>query len=354
MRCAAAVAALLLLASLPAASSLQELFRRLNSSAAATQVEEAVRAFFDAEALPKPPYRLALCALVRNEEFYVQEWVLWHYLLGVQHFYLYDNESDDDTRDYLQPLVQLGLVTLRPWPGAEHGAALGAMLSDCFDPGQRKPSQWLAHWDVDEFLVLPNGALNVGALRQWDQHVFHDFLSDFERSGVGSCVVHRMDFGCNGHERPPLGLVLEEFTERFIPVRPGGPIFGKAIHNMDALAGHRGAHAPAQLRDGYTAVFANQQPYAAEHNIAIFEPFRLNHYVTRSHEECLAKVGSKRTEHSWRRDVGASLCDMHMKGSKTWYRVEHGQDYAAAASDVVDAINAILPRLFNASASRRA
>jgi hypothetical protein len=278
-RAAALLGAFFAAAQLRCACGLQELFRRLNTSAAAATVADIVSAFFDPSTVPKPPYRLALCALVRNEEFYVQEWVLWHYLLGVQHFVLYDNDSDDDTRDYLEPLVALGLVTLRRSPGAEHGAALGGVLDDCLGGGGAGSvnATWVAHWDVDEFLVLPNGRLNVGAQRQWDAHVFHDFLSDFERARAGSVVLHRMDFGANGHAQPPLGLVLEEFTERFIAVRPGGAIFGKVIHSSEALLGHRGAHAPGQLREGYAAVFANQQPYSADQNVAIFEPFRLNH-----------------------------------------------------------------------------
>jgi hypothetical protein len=67
----------------------------------------------------------------------------------------------------------------------------------------------------------------------------------------------------------------------------------------------------------------------------------------------MAKLSNRRMERSWRRDVGSALCDMHMRGSKTHYRVEHGTNYDAAASDVVDAINAILPLLFNTSQRRR-
>ena len=39
--------------------------------------------------VPRAPYTLAACAVFWNEKPYLFEWVVYHYLLGVQHFYLY-------------------------------------------------------------------------------------------------------------------------------------------------------------------------------------------------------------------------------------------------------------------------
>ena len=41
--------------------------------------------------------------MFRNERRYLVEWVLHHYLLGVEHFYLYDNESEDKPEEVLRP-----------------------------------------------------------------------------------------------------------------------------------------------------------------------------------------------------------------------------------------------------------
>jgi hypothetical protein len=45
--------------------------------------------------------KLAVCAMFHNERRYLAEWVLYHWVLGFQHFYLYDNESDDSPGDVL-------------------------------------------------------------------------------------------------------------------------------------------------------------------------------------------------------------------------------------------------------------
>jgi hypothetical protein len=46
----------------------------------------------------KYPFYLAMCAIAKNEGRYLQEWIEYHKLLGVEMFYIYDNESTDNTQ----------------------------------------------------------------------------------------------------------------------------------------------------------------------------------------------------------------------------------------------------------------
>jgi len=45
---------------------------------------------------PGAPYELAVCALVQNEAPYIAEWIAYHRLIGFEHFFIYDNHSNDD------------------------------------------------------------------------------------------------------------------------------------------------------------------------------------------------------------------------------------------------------------------
>lgn len=67
--------------------------------------------------VPSPPFRLVACTMLRNEAAYVREWIVYHLLVGVEHFYLYDNDSTDNTAEVLAPFVAKGVVTYRRWPG---------------------------------------------------------------------------------------------------------------------------------------------------------------------------------------------------------------------------------------------
>ena len=58
----------------------------------------------------KYKYDLAVVAIMKNEGPYLKEWIEFHKLVGVQKFYLYDNESNDDSRKILEPYIKEGLV----------------------------------------------------------------------------------------------------------------------------------------------------------------------------------------------------------------------------------------------------
>lgn len=45
-----------------------------------------------------PDHYLGVCAIAKNEGPYFKEWIDWHLSKGVDRFYIYDNESTDNTR----------------------------------------------------------------------------------------------------------------------------------------------------------------------------------------------------------------------------------------------------------------
>jgi Glycosyltransferase family 92 len=61
-------------------------------------------------------YGVSICAIVRNEARYILEWIAFHKAIGIDHFYIYDNQSTDGTTDILLRLQAAGLVTRISWP----------------------------------------------------------------------------------------------------------------------------------------------------------------------------------------------------------------------------------------------
>src|SRR5690348_6409443 len=57
-------------------------------------------------------YYLSACAIFRNEAPYLAEWLVFHLGVGVEHFYLYENNSTDDFESVLAPFFERGEVTL--------------------------------------------------------------------------------------------------------------------------------------------------------------------------------------------------------------------------------------------------
>ena len=126
-------------------------------------------------------YFLAMCTLVHNEAQWLPEWIEASALVGVQHFFLYDDASSDALGWALAPYQRRGLVTLYPnFTTSDkflRDATLDTSSGTCTRPDARTggcafPAQaamvrscvrehiWKAHWmallDVDEFLIRPS------------------------------------------------------------------------------------------------------------------------------------------------------------------------------------------------------
>src|SRR6185295_19994368 len=94
-------------------------------------------------------YFLTICAVVKNEYPYLLEWIAFHKLQGVEHFYIYDNGSTDGSYKLLEELERRGVVTLYNWKDIRP-VQLRA-YNDCLNRN-RENSEWICFLDLDEFL----------------------------------------------------------------------------------------------------------------------------------------------------------------------------------------------------------
>jgi len=119
-------------------------------------------------------YNLSVCAIFKNEAKYLKEWIEYHLLIGVDHFYLYDIGSTDSFMKVLKPYIQKDLITLVYWQDfvgerEEDQAfiwALGTQIPAYENATQfraKNETRWMVFLDIDEFLVSPQ-ASNVSYL----------------------------------------------------------------------------------------------------------------------------------------------------------------------------------------------
>lgn len=141
-------------------------------------------------------YTVSICAIFKNESTYFKEWIEYHKIVGVQHFYLYNNFSQDNYFSILKPYIESGDVTLIEWP-YEQGQI--SAYNDCIQRFKSE-SNWIGFIDLDEFVV------------PIDNDNIYDFLKQFEKNR-GSVMIYWRLFGSSGKiERNTSGLVSEEFT----------------------------------------------------------------------------------------------------------------------------------------------
>lgn len=97
----------------------------------------------------KRKHHISLCIMFKDEAPYLREWIEYHLMVGVDHFYMYDNNSSDGYKSVIESYLDEGLITLIPWP-EEHAQVKG--YEDCIRRFQGE-SDWIGFIDVDEFLV---------------------------------------------------------------------------------------------------------------------------------------------------------------------------------------------------------
>jgi hypothetical protein len=146
--------------------------------------------------------RVAVVAIVRDERKFLDEWLVYHRLLGIDHFFVYDDEPDLSMGEFLRP--HAAHVTVVPW-FERHRSMYGRnkqtkAYTHALHNGL-SPFDWVAYLDVDEFLVLK------------EHGDIHGFLSPIDRT-VASVMLNWVVYGHNGFYDDPPGLVTASLTKR--------------------------------------------------------------------------------------------------------------------------------------------
>ena len=102
----------------------------------------------------QPDYYLSIAACVKDEGRYLREWIEYHLWAGVEHFYIYDNGSQDNTREVLDPYMQSGVVTYRYWVAEIKSGGQQVRMYNDAAVRYRHCTKWLAFIDADEFITL--------------------------------------------------------------------------------------------------------------------------------------------------------------------------------------------------------
>jgi hypothetical protein len=176
---------------------------------------------------------LAICAIFRDEAPYLAEWISFHQLVGVEHFYLYNNNSSDGYLGVIQPFIDSGAVTLLDWPVPFHEWAQRKAYEHCLEAA-RAEARWLAFIDIDEFLFAPQN------------ESLKDVLPGYESwPGV---VVNWQTYGSSGHRMMSATPVIERFEKRAATnwvrnrkvksiVQPARTLAPTGVHHFDYLGG---------------------------------------------------------------------------------------------------------------------
>lgn len=234
----------------------------------------------------------------KNEAPYLDEWLAFCVLQGVEHFLLYDNGSTDHSKEVLQPWIRAGLVELFDWPLHWKSGAQTKAFMDALDR-LRGRSRWGAFIDIDEYLFSPTGRSVAEVLREYE--------------GTAGVVVNWQCYGSSGHKTRPNGLTIESYTRRartswarnrrvktivdpllavqprsahLFDVQPGTALVTEDFQPVQVLRKSNGRrklrHLAAWLPYLPFDPYSKTEPSISKVSVS---NLRINHYVTRSEGE---------------------------------------------------------------------
>lgn len=238
-----------------------------------------IRLAFATPKILQKRYNVSICAIFKNEASYLKEWIEFNHIVGVDHFYLYNNNSDDDYYTVLKPYVDGGLVTLIQWP-------YNQKQMECYITCIKEYSsetKWLGFIDIDEFIV-PKTTDSI-----------YEFLQPFEKK-AGSVNIYWKIFGSSGRlDRKLSGLVTEDFTVCWPKYMDLGKCFYNTAYDFDCnskyskqlhhkfWSNYKGIDIPPVNIFGKVCI--------GNRNIARKKdfPIQINHYFTKSYKEYAMK-----------------------------------------------------------------
>jgi hypothetical protein len=237
--------------------------------------------------VPRPDrHGVAVVTMLKDEEDYIDEWLIFHRAAGIRHFIIYDNGSTDRTLDIIKARLRAEELTLVPWAGRPIDMANAAPLNvqsiayahaiQNFGSSFR----WMAFIDLDEF-ILPKRVATIG-----------EALEAVGAFPNVSLPWHM--FGPNGHKEKPAGGVLRNYIRRasdpisrkknatnFKCIVDPCEVTEVSIHHFET----RG-HGTDTCNDTGQVFSRNERKNATFYTAGNLQ---LNHYYTRSLEEFARK-----------------------------------------------------------------
>lgn len=221
----------------------------------------------------KYKYEIAICAIFQNEAVYLREWIEFHKLVGVKHFYLFNNLSSDDYSSALAPYIKSGEVELFQWP-YESTETIGwnEIQCDAYNYALKLAKwkvKWLAILDTDEFLF----PVEVFTLS--------DFLLQFE-DAAAVCVNWQM-YGTSGVKTIPKNhLLIEDLVIK------GETNYIENLHVKSIVRPEFVDHCSnphfCVFKPGYFQVNSDKEPFIGPFTRINVDKIRINHYWTRDED----------------------------------------------------------------------
>ncbi|XP_043723578.1 glycosyltransferase family 92 protein RCOM_0530710-like [Telopea speciosissima] len=229
--------------------------------------------FTTTTAAVKKKYEMCVCTMVWNQASSLREWITYHAWLGVERWFIYDNNSDDNIKQVIDELDQENYnVSRHVWPWLK---TQEAGFSHCTVRAKAE-CNWVGFMDVDEFFYFPVPSANRGiptdSLGYPGRDSLKTLVANFSSSTtIGEIRTSCHSFGPSGLRTPPSQGVTVGYTCRLqSPERHKSIVRPNALDDTLLNVIHH-----FRLKTGYTYLNLPQSTAIINHyKYQVWEAFR--------------------------------------------------------------------------------
>ncbi|GAN63663.1 hypothetical protein AA0313_1942 [Acetobacter indonesiensis NRIC 0313] len=225
--------------------------------------------------------RVALALYVKNEYSDIAGWLAWHFSLGVDTIFVFDDHSIDGTVNILNAASKkfdVRLYSTHPEKIVDHDKRHGECLKLASDMAKEEGFDWIGFLDGDEYLYLST----VDNVKD-----FLDRFENFDGVAINWCI-----YGSSGRVVRPRLPIMKTFTARS-QENFGDNVLVKSFIRPECFGNnyknpHRFYDIPA---DRYADTFGNPVQWidATNPNVS-WDQARVMHFVCRSMEHFVTRI----------------------------------------------------------------
>ncbi len=231
---------------------------------------------------------IAIVAIIKNEAPYIKEWIEYHRLIGINKFYIYDNESTDNLKTILQEYIDKEIVTYT----LIEGVAQQCVAYNDAIKRYKYRNKYMAFIDADEFIYLE------------DEKNLMSVINDIfiKNKNCGGFIIQWCLFNSSGHVQKPEGLVIENYTNHLLKSNKINEHI-KTICNPRKVFIYAHCHFPIYYSGLYSFDTNNNIVEGPYNKKVCWDKIRLNHYYTKSFEEFKEKIARGRADIEQKRKI---------------------------------------------------
>ena len=217
--------------------------------------------------------KYVICAIIKDEQRFLKEWIDYHLNLGFNHIYLYEDYDSTSHAEITAPYEKVSLFPIETTPIPQQQTSKKQIdLYNWFLNKSKSENiaDWILYIDIDEFLVFEDG-YNIQRL-----------CKEFEPyTGVYLCW--RM-YNANGHIKRPKGGVMESYTQESRNDERAD--YGNLNWQIKSFVNVKKAYGMYlhEVFGGVNVEHGTEWPYR------IFKKAWINHYFTKSWEDYVERM----------------------------------------------------------------